>query len=80
MNYTYEELVEDLSLGHEVEFSYKGEKYSISRNQSGWFLTKFSDIDSVQKYNDSDELLEKGIIDSKSIRLIWSKVTEISVF
>jgi hypothetical protein len=41
MDYSYEELVKDLSLGHEVEFSYQGEKYSISRNENGWFLTKF---------------------------------------
>ncbi|MCM3360233.1 MULTISPECIES: hypothetical protein [unclassified Psychrobacillus] len=79
MNYTYKDLVDDLSLGHEVEFSYRGEKYSISRNENGWFLTKYNDIDTVQKYNDSEEVLEKGILDSKNIRLIWSEVTEISV-
>lgn len=28
MDYSYEDLVEDLSLGHEVEFLYKDEKFS----------------------------------------------------
>jgi len=80
MNYCYEELVEDLSRGHEIEFSYHGEKYSISRNKDGWYLTKYNDENAQQTFKESDELLKKAKIGSKNIYLIWNEVEDISVF
>jgi len=79
MKYSYLELKEDLSIGHEVEFLYNNEKYSISHNEKGWYLTRFSD-NVYQSFNDSEELLEKALIGNKHIKEIWDNVVVESIF
>ncbi|AFK85432.1 MULTISPECIES: hypothetical protein [Thermoanaerobacterium] len=79
MKYSYLELKEDLSIGHEVEFLYNGEKYSISHNEKGWYLTKFSD-NIYQSFCNSEELLKKALINNKRIEEIWDNVVVESVF
>lgn len=79
MKYKYAELKSDLLMGREVEFYYKDDKYSISNNKEGWYLTKFySGKD--QAFKTVEELLEYGRIDSKKIEEIWEKVKVDTIF
>lgn len=78
---TFEELEVYLSCGGEVEFYYKGELYSISHNNEGWYLSKYGD-EQYQKFMDYEELLENAVIDSKKLekygmRLKYSVSTRI---
>ena len=79
MEYSYTELKEDLSIGHEVEFYYNQKKYSISHNDKGWHLTEFGESD-YQSFQDSEELLEKATIKNKRLFKIWYDVKVESVF
>lgn len=71
--YSYEELIDDLTIGHEIEFFYNNEKYSISNNDRGWYLTKFNS-DEYQTFNNADDLLKNAKIDSKPLIEIWELI------
>lgn len=43
MKYDFLELKHDLTIGHEVEFLYMKNKYSISNNAEGCYLTKYGE-------------------------------------
>lgn len=77
MEYTYKQLEDDLAIGLEVHFSYKDEKYSISNNEGGWYLTKYSDPDNYQTFSRYYELLKNGIIDGKSLSEVWDDVKDV---
>lgn len=79
LKYTFKELSNDLETGHEVEFWFQENKYSISHNKNGWFFTKFGD-ETYQTYPDHVSLLENTKIGSKSIKDIWNDVKVESVF
>jgi len=72
--YSFEELKADLDIGHEVEFYYQEDRYSISCNKEGWYLTKFYDSESHQAFKTHEELLESGTIKSKNLKEIWNQV------
>lgn len=80
MKYTFEKMLEDLAIGHEVEFKYKGEKYSISTNKDGWYLTKYSDWENYQSFKTYMDLINRSNIDNKKIKDIWKDVKVESVF
>jgi hypothetical protein len=71
MPYSYEDLERDLSIGHELEFTYKGKEYSITNNKVGWYL---SGVNDYQSFTNTIELLEKGTIDGKHLKEIWNDV------
>jgi hypothetical protein len=73
MEYSYHELKEDLSIGHELHFYYGKEKYSISYNHEGWYLTQYGNEED-QAFMNSEELLEKATIDNKSLEEIWKDI------
>ena len=70
MSYTYEELIEDLEMGMEIEFGYKLDRYAISWSDRGWHLAKYGEVE-TQTFKGYKELLQNGKIDLKSIREIW---------
>ncbi|GAA0180837.1 hypothetical protein SH2C18_34630 [Clostridium sediminicola] len=74
MKYTYSDLVEDLELGQEIEFKYSGDRYSISANISGWYLTKYGEVE-YQSFKDIDDLLQNARINSMSLKDIWNETT-----
>ncbi|EZP77212.1 hypothetical protein H839_06204 [Parageobacillus genomosp. 1] len=41
MDYSFEDLENDLEIGHEIHFVYKGQEYSISCSHDGWHLSEF---------------------------------------
>ncbi|SFS52521.1 hypothetical protein [Marininema halotolerans] len=68
----YEELVEHLDSGREIEFTYKGKGYSITNTQDGFsFCAKEEDS---QDYPTYSELLRSIRIDRMTLKDIWESV------
>lgn len=80
MNYTFKNLLDDLAIGHEIEFYYDGEKYSISHNKDGWYLTKFTDWKNYQSFKGYMDLIDNANLGNKKIKDIWKDVKVESVF
>ncbi|MCM2534501.1 hypothetical protein NDK43_21855 [Neobacillus pocheonensis] len=70
MDYSYKEFLEDLNMGREVEFTYKGDKYYIS----SWGFWRFYDDSSEITISDEENILEKVKLDGKSILEIWNLI------
>jgi hypothetical protein len=79
LEYSYQQLVEDLHIGHEIEFLFSNKKYSFSNNESGWFLTVFGE-EQYQSFCSVSSLLEQARIEGKSIEEIWIYVNVTSIF
>lgn len=83
MEYTFEELQDDVALGRAIDFYYKGHKFFISNavieNKRRWFLSKFGDH-SYQSFDTVDQLLRDGTIYDRHIKDIWSEVEIDTVF
>lgn len=78
MDITYEELKELLLIGHEIEFDYNNKKYSINCGQDYWYLTEY--YNKNQEFNTTEELLEKGGIEGRSLKEIWGNVETIAIY
>lgn len=80
LRYSFEQLEEDLGLGHEIEFIYQGEKYSITQTDNGWNIMKFYDYDTLQVFNNEKDLLKNARIKSKQLKDIWEDVEVTTIF
>ena len=69
----YEDLVERVGWGEEFLFEYHGEKYWISQNPNGRYLTRASDGYS-QDFQSTKELFDKARIEGKSMSQIWREI------
>ena len=59
----------------EVDFFYKGKKYSISINQYGqWFLTQYGACEDAQQFDSFLELIEKAVINNVLFKEICEEV------
>ncbi|GAQ19770.1 cytoplasmic protein [Oceanobacillus picturae] len=76
--YSYQELVRDIHIGHEIEFTYKGKRYITLNVLEGFGLCE--DNVSVSYYKNPEELIKNGEIDGKSLKDIWNDVEDISIF
>ena len=79
MNYTFENLKHDLSIGHEIEFHISGRKFSITNTQAGWSLAEFY-TDEIQIFPSHQDLLQSGTIDGVLLQDIWSVVNVETIF
>lgn len=79
MNYSFQELTKDLEMGHEVEFWFQNNKYSISHDKNGWYFTKFGD-ELYQTFTDHSLLLKNAKVGAKTIKNIWNEVKVESIF
>ncbi|MCJ8012730.1 hypothetical protein MUG84_13415 [Paenibacillus sp. KQZ6P-2] len=79
MEYTYQEFIEDLNMGHEIEFLLDCERYSISYNNNGWHLTKFGN-EKYSTYGNVNDLLDNAKINNKSLLEIWNRIKIDSIF
>lgn len=80
LRYTFEQLEEDLGLGHEIEFVYQGEKYSITQTDKGWNIMKFYDYETLQIFHNVMDLLKDARIKSKQLKDIWVDVEVTTIF
>ncbi|GLH62947.1 hypothetical protein [Parageobacillus sp. G301] len=78
MDYSFEDLENDLEIGHEIHFVYKGQKYSISCSHDGWHLSEF--YKDYQTFRTHKELLENGTINGKYLKEIWNDVEVTEIF
>lgn len=69
----YEDLIERVGWGEEILFEYHGEKYWISQNPNGRYLTRESDGYS-QEFKTTYELFNNAKIEGKSILQIWDEI------
>ncbi|WP_218831065.1 hypothetical protein [Paenibacillus sp. XY044] len=79
LEYTYQEFIEDLNMGHEIEFLLDGGRYSISYNNTGWHVTKFGN-EEYSTYGNVNELLENAKFNDNSLQEIWHKIKIDSIF
>ncbi len=70
--YTFEQLKQDLSIGHEFEFSYKGAVYHISQGTDGWFFTR-PEGDS-RFFHTPEELVLHAKVNGKRLEEVWPEV------
>ncbi|HWO95631.1 MAG TPA: hypothetical protein VNM45_04715 [Bacillus sp. (in: firmicutes)] len=80
MDYSYEEFLEDLSIGREVEFTYKGQNYYIGRGTGKFMFWKFHDPTSEIMGKNVEDLLQKVKLDGKSIIEVWELIEVDFVF
>ncbi|EYE87144.1 hypothetical protein Q428_15000 [Fervidicella metallireducens AeB] len=73
MEYSYEEFMEDVKMGHEIEFIYHKVTYFITHDNRGWILANINDKTS-QCFTNVEDLLENARIDSKSLSNVWTQV------
>jgi hypothetical protein len=70
MQYTYEELIEGLDMGGEIEFTYKNTNYYIGRGTGRYMLWEFNNSASEIVGENTEDLLSKVRIEGKSIKEI----------
>lgn len=71
----FEELKEQVGWGEEFSFYYQNEKYWISKNADGHYLTKVNGS-KTQSFSTSEELLLHSKIDGKTLIEIWDDIKE----
>lgn len=71
----YNEIKERVGWGEEFFFIYQGEKYWISKNDKGFYLTRVKNSN-TQTFKTSEELFEKALIDRKTLTEIWGEIEE----
>ncbi|MFD3446547.1 hypothetical protein ACFDTO_18285 [Microbacteriaceae bacterium 4G12] len=72
MKYTYEDLVRDVNIGHDIEFIFNGKLYGIINVREGFGLGE--DKKKFKYFKTPQELLDNGTIDEKSLKEIWGEV------
>lgn len=80
MDYSYEEFLEDLGMGREVEFIYKNESYYIGIGTGNFMFWKFYDSTSEIMGQNVEDLLQKVKLDGKSIMEVWDLIEIDCVF
>ncbi len=71
MDYSYEELVRDIKMGREIEFSYKGKIYGTLNANEGFGLG-VNDKEFIF-YKNPQELLDNGTINGKKRKIFGMK-------
>ncbi|MFD1425583.1 hypothetical protein [Kroppenstedtia sanguinis] len=70
---SYDDLVEILSCGREIEFIFNETKYSITHISEGFSLCRYNTYE-TQDFRCYKELLEKARIDGRRLVEIWKDV------
>jgi len=78
--YSYEEFLDDLSMGREIHFIYKDEEYYIGRGTGQFMFWKFYDSGSEIIGKDVDDLLRKVRLEEKQIRKVWDLIEIDTIF
>ncbi|MDR6227559.1 hypothetical protein [Desmospora profundinema] len=76
---SYEDFVQDLNTGHDIEFEYIGKKYSITNSQDGFSLCEYNSSEPIT-FASVAELLEKAKISGRTIKEIWPEIKVKDIF
>jgi tricorn protease-like protein len=80
MVYSYEEFLEDLSMGREVHFIYRDEEYYIGCGTGKFMFWKSYDTSGEIIGKDMEDLLRKVKLDGKLIKEIWNLIEIDTIF
>ncbi|MDN4620155.1 hypothetical protein QCD85_18725 [Paenibacillus sp. PsM32] len=69
----YEDLIKRVGWGEEFSFYYQDNRYWISSNNDGYYLTREKDSFS-QSFHTSKELFDLGEIEGKSFKEVWNVI------
>lgn len=69
----YIELQKKISIGEEISFIYKGDRYWISQDLKKYYLSRVKDS-FTQDFNSIDELFENATIDGKTLSSIYNEL------
>jgi hypothetical protein len=78
MGYSFEELIKDLNIGREFEFSFKAKKYYIGCGTGKYLFWEFNN--EASEIIGKKELLSKVKVEGKSIKDIWEFIEIDSIF
>ena len=76
INYSYEELREDLQKYNRVSFAFQDEVYHINKHSNLWHISVYGgevDVD-LQSFGTTEELLKQATLDGKPLEDMWNKV------
>lgn len=73
MEYSYNDFIEELKLGSEIEFTYKNIAYFVTYDARGTILIKVDDK-TKQIFKNDDDFLANATFDSKKIYQIWNDI------
>ncbi|MBH0159212.1 hypothetical protein [Fictibacillus sp. 26RED30] len=74
-----EELKKYLKIGHDIEFKFDNEEYSITPTATGICLTKFYNLDH-QEYENLDEFINKAKINNYKLKDIIDQINGIFIY
>lgn len=76
----FEKFKEWINIGNEIEFTYKGEEYSVtySTNESLISFCKF--YNEPVNFKDVDDFMKNAKIENEYLRDIWDKVIDIYIY
>ncbi|WP_090117983.1 hypothetical protein [Cohnella sp. OV330] len=74
MNYSYEEFLQDLSIGREIHFIYKETDYYIGCGTGRYMFYKAYDDSSEVMGDNVDDLLRKVELHGNSIKEVWNDI------
>lgn len=80
MEYSYEEFLEDLSMGREIHLIYTDDKFYIGCGTGHFMFWKFDDLASEIIGEDVGDLLRKVKIDGKLIKELWDLIKIDTIF
>ncbi|MCM3126007.1 MULTISPECIES: hypothetical protein [unclassified Mesobacillus] len=78
MHYSYDDLVRDIKIGHEIEFKYKGKLYGTINVIEGYGLGEHNK--EFEYFKTPEELLNNGKINGEHLKDIWNEVEVITIF
>jgi hypothetical protein len=76
--YKLEHLIRDLNMGREIDFTYKGQEYSISHSKEGWHLSKHGG--ESQTFISCEKLIKEGLIAGFTLKDVWNDVEVSCIF
>ncbi|MFE6169386.1 hypothetical protein ACFVP8_16185 [Viridibacillus arvi] len=80
MEYSYEEFLEDLSMGREIHFIYKDETFYIGCGTGQFMFWKFNNSASEIIGENVEDLIRKVKLDGKLIKECWSLIKIDTIF
>lgn len=78
MLYSYDELVRDIKIGHEIEFKYKGKIYGTVNIEKGYGLGEHNK--EFGYFKTPEEHLNNGKIKGEKLKDIWNEVEIITIY
>ncbi|ETT83953.1 hypothetical protein MKZ08_07915 [Viridibacillus sp. FSL R5-0477] len=80
MEYSYEEILEDLSMGREIQFIYKDETFYIGCGTGQFMFWKFNNSASEIIGENVEDLIRKVKLDGKLIKECWPLIKIDTIF